>query len=293
MPCTKAIQCSGIAVAGSGSLILKSMPCRRAPSLKRRFKWPTIPEPNRSSRPETQPVLKVQNPSSVATFEPGDLKPEPSTDQPAASVTAAPSTQPLETTPLPALPSAEVPARLKQSQAETRQATRDIEPAVPSISQPEDTRPDVLPFASEVETPQARPQITLNEAPAVDLPVSRALSDLAESVVPSPRHDGTADIAATKPMAQPVGRAPEPVSQPPSTEPDWTQIETRVDAIVREKLAAQSAQGKTPAQSSQAEANTDRHSAPPPRPMTAAEASVIGKICAARRPTMIFGTRLR
>lgn len=155
-----------------------------------------------------------------------------------------------------------------------------LDSAAPRASPAPEVQP-ILPAAPDTHVPRSRGVNPAVEAPAIVEPAAHlAAVRTADEAPPAPK------IAA-----EPSPRRPMPLPQPVPSAPDWQAMENRI----REQVLADLAKTQKPPaeQLVKTDASDPASAKPPSRPMTAAEASVIGKIGASSRPIMIFGTRIR
>jgi len=289
-------------------------PREAAPTPTQTFADPLAPNQRDSSnrRPDIaspisqvpHPILRPSHGQELASPEldrsqfsaaegPSSRSAEPLNDDSAHAKPKSPKTPPLTTAPPLAL------------ETKSRSEILQQEPSQPEISeaqfratplQPAEPRNLRSPAPLSPSEPDLSPQTQPIE--------SKSRTDTAPLTLPSrttasPAQRNAESSAEPAPLAQaiPFARSPEPIPQSATPQPDWKGIEARVDAMVREKAAEHTRRSKDAATNQSTTAPDSQSTSPrpsnPPRPMTAAEASVIGKIGAAKRPTMIFGTRLR
>ena len=240
------------------------------------------PSRDKSTTSPARARSKTDTDQSHSPQPPVAPSPAPRSEDPAASPSRAVPKQP------PELPVPVIPFPVTSQNVETNRTEAAQDPAKPSKAAPA-PKADAETRERSAE-PESSSKPAVIETQTVPRPQrSTTIAPLSE--LPSPRTPQRAGEKPASPKARPVERAPEPLPQPTAAEPDWTSIERRVENLVREQVARQRPPQREMIVPPQSEA--DRGSTTPPRPMTAAEASVIGKIGAARRPLMIFGTRLR
>jgi hypothetical protein len=114
--------------------------------------------------------------------------------------------------------------------------------------------------------------------------------------VPADRSAEPPPLGAGAPEPAPSRPTAEPVVAPPEALPPPLGLRTQeIEALVREAVKAETArQAAAPRSTAAAAPPAELAAAPaPPRPATAAEASVIGKLEPSTQRIMLFGVRRR
>lgn len=243
---------------------------------------PQLPQPTLDKPASLKPMRSV--PVGVPT----EPSPQEASPPPASTIDFKPSPM-AEPRPRGLSDTFPEPLAMPREAPEPAQAARpnmDASAEFGTVTKVAPTSPDAVPTAAQLpRQPMALPNDTAPPSPSV-MPL------------PAPDHASPtfAPARAQSPepaTARPLAVAPEPLAQPPPPEPDWKSIEARVDAMLDAKIERRSKPARKEQSLAPAAPDAQASSKAPPRPMTAAEASVIGKIGAAKRPTMIFGTRMR
>ena len=196
---------------------------------------------------------------------------------------AAPSAEPR---PAPSSPPRPAPAQVRPS----RQAPTEMHETRPSAA----TLPVAVPTPVAAEpilrAPRARPG-----SPELRPDVAAAPKRQSRAAEPAPAAEPmalapTAEPAAPAPVAEPLARSPEPLPPPPR-QLDRADVEKMIEtALAGERRAAPAAPSTPAAAAAAADRPADK---PAPRPGTAAEASVIGRLESSRFRPMLFGVRRR